>query len=76
MSAPTKKDWGKIHAKAWRDPYFRELLEQDPKAAIELYAKVEGKKFSQVVKLGPKPSGVDDDKLHEHEDALVPPACC
>lgn len=76
MSAPTNKDWGRIHARAWRDPEFRKLLEQDPRKAVARYGKEVGKTFDKVVKLGPKPKGVDDEDLHRHRDAVAPPACC
>lgn len=76
MSAPTNKDWGRIHAKAWRDPQFRKLLEQDPKKAIAQYGKEVGKKFDRVVKVTPKPKGVKAEDLHRHENATAPPACC
>ena len=35
MGAPTKKDWGQIHAKAWRDPEFRKLLETGSDEGLE-----------------------------------------
>lgn len=76
MGAPTKKDWGKIHAKAWTDKKFRELLETNPKKAIDEWAKGEGKSFDKIMKLGKKPKDVHNDHLHKHESAQVPPACC
>ena len=57
MGAPTNKEWGKIHAKAWRDPEFRKLLEQDPKKAMAQYGKEVGKTFDKVVKVGPEAEG-------------------
>jgi hypothetical protein len=76
MGAPTNKDWGRIHAKAWRDPEFRNLLEQDPKKAIAQYGKQIGKTFDQVVKVRPRPRGVAAEELERHPDATAPPACC
>jgi hypothetical protein len=76
MSAPTSKDWGRIHAKAWRDAEFRKLLEQDPKRALAQYGKEVGKTFDKIVKIGRKPKGVADEDLDRHKDATAPPACC
>jgi hypothetical protein len=76
MGAPTKKDWGRIHAKAWREPAFRTLLEQDPKKALAQYGKEVGKTFDKVVKVASPPKGVDKDSFHKHENATAPPACC
>ena len=76
MSAPTTKDWGRIHAKAWRDSGFRKLLEQDPKKAITEYGKEVGKKFDRIVKIAAKPKGVKPEDLHRHKNATAPPACC
>jgi hypothetical protein len=73
MGAPTSKDWGKIHAKAWADPAFRKLLETDPKKALAKYGKSVGKTFDKVVKVAKKPQG-DAKKLHSV--ATTPPACC
>jgi hypothetical protein len=74
MAAPTKKDWGHIHAKAWQEPEFRKLLETDPKKALAAYGKLTGKTFDKVVKLDPKPKGVAKEDLHKHKP--IPPACC
>ena len=76
MPAPTKKDWGQIHAKAWKDAAFRKLLETDPKKAVAAYGKEVGKTFDKVVKVGAKPKGVADADLAKHESAIAPPACC
>jgi len=76
MGAPTKKDWGAIHAKAWRDKEFRKLLETDPAKAVKKYGKEVGKTFDKVVKVGPKPKDTADADLHKHESAKQPPACC
>jgi hypothetical protein len=75
MAAPTKRDWGQIHAKAWRDPEFRKLLERDPTKAVMQYAKEAGKKFDKIVKVARKPKG-DPAKLHKSPVATTPPACC
>jgi hypothetical protein len=76
MAAPTKKDWGQIHARAWRDPEYRKLLETDPTKAVKQYAKQAGKTFDRVMKIAPKPKGSDQDKLHTAPEATTPPACC
>lgn len=76
MPAPTKKDWGLMHAKAWQDPKFRALLETDPTKAVTAYGKEVGKTFDKIVKIGARPKGVDGTDLHKHEQAVVPPACC
>jgi len=76
MGAPTKTDWGQIHAKAWQDKEFRNLLETDPAKAVHAWGKSVGKSFDKVVKIGPKPKGVAKEHLHKHETAKVPPACC
>lgn len=76
MAAPTKADWGHIHAKAWKDKEFRALLETDPKEALAQFGKETGKTFDKVVKVKAKPKGVHVDDLHKHVDAKVPPACC
>ena len=76
MGAPTNKDWGQIHAKAWRDPAFRTLLETDPKKAVAKYGKEVGKTFDKLIKVRPRPKGVADAELNKHADATTPPACC
>ncbi len=74
MSKPTKSDWGKIHAKAWKDPSYRKLLETDPTKALKQYAKESGKTFDKLVTVSPKPKGVAPEKLNTQMKA--PPACC
>ena len=76
MTAPTNEDWGKMHAKAWKDPEYRAMLEQDPTAAVHAYGEEVGKTFTQIVNIGEKPSDASDDDLHNHDDAVAPPACC
>ena len=76
MGAPSNKDWGRIHAKAWRDPAFRTLLETDPAKAVAKYGKEVGKTFDKVVKVRARPKGVADAELHKQADATTPPACC
>lgn len=73
MGAPTKQEWAKIHAKAWKDPEFRKHLETNPMQALKLYGKEVGKNFDKVIDIGPRPKGVPDEDLHKHH---VPPACC
>lgn len=74
MAAPTKEDWSHIHAKAWKEPEFRNLLENDPSAALAHYGEKTGKVFDQVIDIGPRPEGVSDEDLHKHHK--IPPACC
>jgi hypothetical protein len=76
MAAPTSKDWGKIHAMAWRDRDFRKLLETDPKKALAKYGKTVGKRFDKVVRVSAKPKGVPAADHHKHSTAIAPPACC
>lgn len=75
MGAPTKADWGRIHAKAWKEPEFRKLLETDPTKAVNTWAKDNGKSFDKLMKIAPKPTG-EPDKLHKSPVATTPPACC
>jgi hypothetical protein len=76
MAAPSKQDWGRIHAKAWTDKDFRKLLETDPKAAIAQYGREVGKSFDKIVTLRKKPTKVESKDLQKHPDATFPPACC
>lgn len=46
---PDQDDWVKIHAKAWQDPAFRQLLETDPTAAVQQYGAEVGKTFERIV---------------------------
>jgi hypothetical protein len=70
----TNKDWGKIHAKAWLDPEFRNLLETDPTRAIKQYGREVGKTFDKIVKLRAKPKGIPDDFLADVNPFA--PSCC
>lgn len=74
MAQVTNEDWSKIHAKAWRDPKFRALLERDPTKAVKAYGKEVGKTFDKILKLAPRPKGVADDSLEGQHRS--PPACC
>lgn len=38
MTQLTENDWGRIFAKAWSDPAFREAYEADPRGAIQKHA--------------------------------------
>jgi len=73
----TDDDWGRIHGWAWRDPDFKHLLETDPSAAVKRYADqhshLRGKKV-RIVKIRPRPKGVDDDFLDDINP--FPPSCC
>jgi hypothetical protein len=79
MAAPTKEDWGKIYAKAWKYPDFMNLLETNPTQALMDYGKEVGKTFDKIIdpaSLSP-PSNLQDvpeefwPLLHQ-----TPPACC
>lgn len=78
----TGSDWGKIHAKAWRDSDFRKLLETDPTQAITNYIedeeKKKGRKFNRtklkMVKLRPRPHDIPDQFLEDVNP--FPPSCC
>jgi len=74
MAKLSNSDWGKIHAKAWRDPKFRKLLETDPTKAIKAYGKEVGKTFKKIVTLRAKPAGIPDE--HFHHVNPYPPSCC
>ncbi len=74
MANLSNTDWGKIHAKAWRDPKFRKLLETDPTAAVKAYGKEVGKTFDKIVTLRSRPASVPD-KHFEHVNPF-PPTCC
>lgn len=73
MAKLTESDWGKIHAKAWRDAKFRKLLETDPTKAIKAYGKEVGKTFTKIVNLRDKPDIPDP---HLHKVNPYPPSCC
>jgi len=76
------EDWGKIHAKAWLEPKFRNLLETDPTKAIREYEKSIGKPagyFTQIVRVGKPPSKTALKKTPEavlQRAAPWPPWCC
>ena len=74
LSEISNQDWAKIHAKAWRDPQFRALLESDPTAAIKQYGNEVGKTFTRILKLKDRPKNVADADLDQEESG--PPACC
>lgn len=75
MADITGDDWGEIHAKAWRDPDFKRLLETDPTAAIRLYGNgcKPPKVFDRIVFVRPKPD--IDDKFLPFVNPF-PPSCC
>ena len=62
---PSHDDWNKIHAKAWKDPEFRELLETDPRKAVDQWGAERGVKFDKVVHTADPTDG-----------DVAPPACC
>lgn len=81
MGAPNGSDWGRIHAKAWTDPAYHKLLESDPTAAIQQYAKESGRSFDKFMSVGAKPSDISDEHLKkvvsgDAHHTSGPPACC
>jgi hypothetical protein len=74
----TNVDWGKLHAKAWREPAFRDLLESDPTEAIKQYVRKERPGVAQVkikmVKLRAAPSDVPEQFWDDVNP--FPPSCC
>jgi hypothetical protein len=63
MAELTDDDWGRIHAKAWRDEDFKNKLESDPRAAIEEYCRGIGKqldKNDKILHLHAPPSNYRD----------------
>jgi hypothetical protein len=70
MADLTKDDWAKIHAKAWKDPKFRHLLETDPTAAIKSWAKEVGRNVGKIVDFS------DWIKEDETDWNYGPPSCC
>jgi len=70
MANLTKDDWVEIHAKAWKDPKFRYLLETDPTAAIKSWAQEVGRTVDKIVDLS------DWIKKDEADWNYGPPSCC
>jgi hypothetical protein len=66
----TKDDWAKIHAKAWKEPEFRYLLETDPTKAIKEWAHAAGRTVEKIVDLS------DWIKKEERDWNYGPPSCC
>jgi hypothetical protein len=64
----TSDDWTNIHAKAWSDPKFRDLLETDPTKAIHEWAKERGRKIQRIVDLS---DWISVKKAH-----YTAPSCC
>jgi hypothetical protein len=74
MSSPEGKHWEEIHKKCAEDPEFRALLETDPRAALDKYAKDSGiEPFKKIVSM-PEPSELD--KYITEGGHSAPPACC
>ncbi len=77
----TNADWGKIHAKAWREPQFKTKLEQDPTAAIKEYLGQKlGRDFAsskiKMVTLRPAPNPDDIPEEFWEDVNPFPPSCC
>lgn len=74
----TGEDWGAIHARAWHDPKFKNLLETDPTAAVKLYGNslTPPKVFDRIVVVRDPP---DPEEVPEQFWPFVnpfPPSCC
>lgn len=77
----TNADWGKIHAKAWREPAFKTKLEEDPTAAVREYF---GQKLQRsvtslrikMVTLRPAPHPDDVPPEFWEDVNPFPPSCC
>ena len=73
MSSPDGH-WEEIHKKCASDPEFRDMLEKDPRAALDQYAKDAGvEPFDKIVKM-PADTSLDD--LIASGGHSAPPACC
>ena len=74
MSSPTGKHWEEIHKKCAEDPEFRAMLEKDPRAALDHFAKEQGiDPFEKIVSM-PEKSKLDQFITEGGHSA--PPACC
>lgn len=77
----TNADWGKIHAKAWREPPFKTKLEQDPTAAVREYLEQKlGRSVTsskiKMVTLRPAPDPDDIPPDFWEDVNPFPPSCC
>jgi len=82
VASLSDEDWGKIHAKAWLEPEYRNLLESDPTKAIRVYEKSIGKPpgyFDKIVRMSKPPGSrtIRSVPLEVLERAAPwPPWCC
>lgn len=78
MAKLSDADWGKIHAKAWKEPKFRKLLETDPGRAIRTYYKATYKrnlpKGTKIMTIRKRPANVPHEHLHKVHQFV--PWCC
>jgi hypothetical protein len=82
----TNLDWGKIHAKAWKEPEFRTLLETNPTGAIREYERIENERrekegeprlyFKVLLKLAPAPDPKEIPECFWEDINPFPPSCC
>lgn len=73
MSSPDGH-WEEIHKKCAAEPEFRALLEKDPRAALDQFAKDKGvEPFDKIVSM-PDDNSLDD--LITAGGHSAPPACC
>jgi hypothetical protein len=65
----TKQDWVEIHAKAWKDPVFKALLETDPTTAVRLWAAERKRAVNKIVDLSQW-------VMIDLDDPYPAPSCC
>jgi len=69
--------WGKIIAKAWAEPDFRDQLEQDPTSTIKAFAMAEfGVEVSRVMLVPPAPTDLFAESLSTIGGALMTGCGC
>jgi hypothetical protein len=53
------EEWGQMHARAWRDQEFKDLLERDPAAAARKFG-IEGK---HIFRIDSPPGDLDETQI-------------
>ena len=78
MSDVSNEDWGRIHARAWKDPVFRDLLESDPTAALKQYGREQTppKTYNKLVTLRAAPDPKEVPEQFWPAVNPFPPSCC
>lgn len=71
--ALTVEQWGKLLAKAWRDPKFEDQVKRDPSNTIRNFAKKELgiDDLDFVMTLPPRPSDIMEDMIDHHASKTV-----